>query len=48
METKLVEEAIETNYEKAGKSVAYKTEISKQTVMNKIGGLLSFVPMYEE
>ena len=29
VETKLIEEAIETNYEKAGKSVAYKTEISK-------------------
>lgn len=36
VETKLIEEAIQTNYEKAGKSVAYKTEISKQTVMNKI------------
>lgn len=36
VETKLIEEAIETNYEKAGKVVAYKTEISKQTVMNKI------------
>ena len=39
VETKLIEEAIETNYEKAGKSVAYKTEISKQTVMNKISEL---------
>lgn len=39
VETRLVEEAIETNYEKAGKSVAYKTEISKQTVMNKISDL---------
>ena len=39
VETKLIEEAIETNYEKAGKSVAYKTEISKQTVMNKISKL---------
>ena len=36
VETKLIEEAIESNYEKAGKVVAYKTEISKQTVMNKI------------
>ena len=36
VETKLIEEAIQTNYEKAGKSAAYKTEISKQTVMNKI------------
>ena len=39
VETKLIEEAIETNYEKAGKVVAYKTEISKQTVMNKISEL---------
>ena len=39
VETKLIEEAIETNYEKAGKSVAYETEISKQTVMNKISEL---------
>ena len=39
VETKLIEEAIQTNYEKAGKSVAYKTEISKQTVMNKISEL---------
>ena len=39
VETRLIEEAIETNYEKAGKSVAYKTEISKQTVMNKISEL---------
>lgn len=39
VETRLIEEAIETNYEKAGKSVAYKTEISKQTVMNKISDL---------
>ena len=39
VETNLIEEAIETNYEKAGKSVAYKTEISKQTVMNKISEL---------
>lgn len=39
VETKLIEEAIETNYEKAGRSVAYKTEISKQTVMNKISEL---------
>ena len=39
VETKLIEEAIETNYEKAGKSVAYKTEISKQTVMNKLSEL---------
>ena len=39
VETRLVEEAIETNYEKAGKTVAYKTEISKQTVMNKISEL---------
>ena len=38
-ETRLIEEAIETNYEKAGKTVAYKTEISKQTVMNKISEL---------
>ena len=39
VETKLIEEAIETNYEKAGKSASYKTEISKQTVMNKISEL---------
>lgn len=39
VETRLIEEAIETNYEKAGKVVAYKTEISKQTVMNKISEL---------
>lgn len=39
VETRLIEEAIETNYEKAGKIVAYKTEISKQTVMNKISEL---------
>lgn len=39
VETKLIEEAIETNYEKAGKIVAYRTEISKQTVMNKISEL---------
>lgn len=39
VETKLIEEAIETNYERAGKVVAYKTEISKQTVMNKISEL---------
>lgn len=39
VETRLIEEAIETNYEKAGKSAAYKTEISKQTVMNKISEL---------
>ncbi len=39
VETNLIEEAIETNYEKAGKVVAYKTEISKQTVMNKISEL---------
>ena len=39
VETKLIEEAIQTNYEKAGKSAAYKTEISKQTVMNKISEL---------
>lgn len=39
VETKLIEEAIVTNYEKAGKSIAYKTEISKQTVMNKISEL---------
>lgn len=39
VETRLIEEAIETNYEKAGKTVAYKTEISKQTVMNKISEL---------
>lgn len=39
VETKLIEEAIETNYEKAGKVVSYKTEISKQTVMNKISEL---------
>lgn len=39
VETRLIEEAIETNYEKAGKNVAYKTEISKQTVMNKISDL---------
>ena len=39
VETRLIEEAIETNYEKAGKVAAYKTEISKQTVMNKISEL---------
>ena len=39
VETNLIEEAIETNYERAGKVVAYKTEISKQTVMNKISEL---------
>ena len=39
VETRLVEEAIETNYEKAGKVAAYKTEISKQTIMNKISEL---------
>ena len=39
VETKLIEEAIETNYEKAGKVAAYKTEISKQTIMNKISEL---------
>lgn len=39
VETRMIEEAIETNYEKAGKTVAYKTEISKQTVMNKISEL---------
>ena len=39
VETRLIEEAIQTNYEKAGKVVSYKTEISKQTVMNKISEL---------
>ena len=39
VETRLIEEAIETNYEKAGKNATYKTEISKQTVMNKISDL---------
>lgn len=39
VETRLIEEAIETNYEKAGKLAAYKTEISKQTIMNKISEL---------
>lgn len=39
VETRLIEEAIETNYKKAGKCAAYKTEISKQTVMNKISEL---------
>ena len=39
VETKLIDEAIETNYEKAGKIAAYKTEISKQTIMNKISEL---------
>jgi hypothetical protein len=39
VETRLIEEAIETNYEKAGKVAAYKTEISKQTIMNKISEL---------
>jgi len=39
VETRLIEEAIESNYEKAGKTAAYKTEISKQTVMNKISEL---------
>ena len=39
VETRMIDEAIETNYEKAGKTVAYKTEISKQTVMNKISEL---------
>ena len=36
VETNLIEEAIETNYEKSGKEAAYKTEITKQTVMNKL------------
>lgn len=39
VETRLIEEAIETNYEKAGKVASYKTEISKQTIMNKISEL---------
>ena len=39
VETNLINEAIETNYKKAGKVVSYKTEISKQTVMNKISEL---------
>jgi len=39
VETKMIKEAIETNYEKAGKIVSYKTEISKQTVMNKLSEL---------
>ena len=39
VETRLVEEAIETNYEKAGNNAAYKTIISKQTTMNKISKL---------
>ncbi len=39
VETRLIEEAIETNYEKAGKVAAYNTEISKQTTMNKISEL---------
>ena len=39
VETRLIEEAIETNYEKAGKVASYKTEISKQTTMNKISEL---------
>lgn len=39
VETRLIEEAVETNYEKAGKVAAYKTEISKQTIMNKISEL---------
>ena len=39
VETRLIEEAIQTNYETAGKVVSYKTEISKQTVMNKISEL---------
>ena len=39
VETRLIEEAIQTNYEKAGKIAVYKTEISKQTVMNKISEL---------
>ncbi len=39
VETRLIEEAIESNYEKAGKVAAYKTEISKQTIMNKISEL---------
>lgn len=39
VETRLIEEAIETNYEKAGKVASYNTEISKQTTMNKISEL---------
>ena len=39
VETRLIEEGIESNYEKAGKVAAYKTEISKQTIMNKISEL---------
>ena len=39
VETKLIEEAIEINYEEAGRVAAYKTEISKQTIMNKISVL---------
>lgn len=39
VETRLIEEAIETNYEKAGKIAAHKAEISKQTVMNKLSEL---------
>ena len=39
VEVRLIEEAIETNYEKAGRTAAYNTEISKQTTMNKISEL---------
>ena len=39
VETRVIEEAIETNYEKAGKVAAYKTQISKQTIINKISEL---------
>jgi hypothetical protein len=39
VEVSLIEEAIESSYEKAGESVAYKTKISKQTVMNKLSEL---------
>ena len=39
VEVSLIEEAIESSYEKAGESAAYKTKISKQTVMNKLSEL---------
>lgn len=36
---RLIEEAVETSYQKAGKEAAYGVEISKQTVMNEIESL---------
>ena len=35
VETRLIEAAIETNYEKTGKKVEYTTDITKKTDMNK-------------